>query len=233
MPAAMRSLCLLLTAVAMPALAHDLWLEREAGGYVLYQGHRHSAHAGTDVVPYEAAAAKGGVCLGDAGERRPVTAAKGYPARYGGDCAALLVAFSTGYWTKTPWETKNLPKPQVPGALRSWLSEETLKRVDRWTPALTAPLGDGLELSPMTNPLVLAPGEKLVVRVTENRKPKAGVPVAYQGDTRGATGEDGTVAIRIRRTGTQLISASVETPLADGNADVTIRATALQFEVAP
>jgi hypothetical protein len=31
----------------------------------------------------------------------------------------------------------------------------------------------------------------------------------------------------------QLLSASVETPINDGKADVSLRATSLQFEVAP
>ena len=45
------------------------------------------------------------------------------------------------------------------------------------------------------------------------------------------TGNDGKIAIRIRHGAMQLISASVETPLADGKADTVIRASTLQFEL--
>jgi nickel transport protein len=147
------------------------------------------------------------------------------------DCAALLVSVSSGYWSKTPWETRNLPKDQVSGALKSWLSEESVKRIARWSPGADRPLGKGLEITPATDPLVLKPGDKLVVLVTEDGKPKAGLPVAYGGDTRGATGEDGRIAIRIRQGGVQLISTSLETPLADGKADQRIRSAALQFDL--
>jgi nickel transport protein len=92
-------------------------------------------------------------------------------------------------------------------------------------------MGTGLEITPTVDPFKVAIDDKLTVLVTENRKPKSGVPVAYQGETRGATGEDGRIAIRIRTGGMQLVSASIEVPLSDGKADTVIRATALQFEL--
>lgn len=227
------SLAALICALPAAALAHDLWLERESAGYALYQGHRHSAHSGAEVVPYEPAAAKGALCRDAAGATRPVTASRSHPARFAADCAVLLASFTTGYWTKTPWETRNAPKTDIAGALKSWRSEESVKRIDRWTAAAGQPFGSGLEITPVQDPFQVAVDDKLTVLVTDAGKPLAGVPVAYQGDTRGATGADGRIAIRLRRAGVQLISASTETPLADGKADVLIRATALQFELRP
>jgi nickel transport protein len=125
-----------------------------------------------------------------------------------------------------------VPKTGVAGAIKSWLSEESVKRIDRWTPGADRPLSDGLEITPTVEPLALKPGDKLVVLVTEGGKSRAGVPVAYGDDVRGTTGEDGRIAIRLRHGGTQLIAASVETPLADGKADVAIRSAILQFEIA-
>jgi nickel transport protein len=222
---------LLGTLCALPALAHDLWLEREGKALVLQQGHKHSSHAGNESIPYEPGFVKAALCLGTDGGTKPLPPAKASPWKGGADCAALLVSVSSGYWSKTPWETKNLPKTEVQGTLRSWLSEESVKRIDRWTAAAAQTLGDGLEIVPLANPLALKPEDKLTVRVTDNRKPVAGVPVAYGGDTRGATGGDGTIAIRIRHGGVNLISASIETPLADGKADLRIRSTTLQFDL--
>lgn len=227
------SLVMLLAALPAIAHAHDLWLEREGAAYLLYQGHRHSAHSGAEVVPYEPSAAKGALCRDDAGTARPLAAGRSHPARFAGDCAALLATFSTGYWTKTPWETHNAPKAGSADVLKSWLSEESVKRIDRWTAGAGQPFGSGLEITPVEDPFRVAVDDKLTVLVTDGGKPLAGVPVAYQGDTRGITGPDGRIAVRLRRAGLQLISASVETPLADGKADVLIRATALQFEVRP
>jgi nickel transport protein len=223
---------LLLLLPALPALAHDLWLERETAGVTLYQGHRYSTHGGAETIPYEANFVKEALCLEASGRSKPLAPAKTVPWRTAtADCAAIRIAASSGYWTKTPWETKNVPKTGISGAVRSWLSEESVKRIDRWVPGADRALSDGLEITPTIDPLTLKPGDKLVVLVTDNRQPKAGVPVAYGGETRGATGEDGRIAIRLRQGGMQLIAASVETPLADGKADVAIRSAILQFEL--
>jgi nickel transport protein len=210
--------------------AHDLWLEPSGDGFALYQGHRHSAHAGADLVPYDPAIVKSLLCVDAAGvsRRRPLSGK--YPVHLGVDCVSAFVSVSSGYWTKTAWETKNVPKTQVSaGVVKSWLSEESLKRLGKWQGA--QPLTDALEIVPMSDPATLKPGDKLTVMVTEHKRPTAGVPVAYEGDTRGATGADGKVAIRIRHGGIQLIEASLETPLTDGKADTLIRTTALQFEL--
>ncbi len=221
----------LLAALALPAAAHELWLEQEPSGYVLYQGHRHSAHPGAEVVAYPADAVKSAACVDGRGDTRSLVPGKAYPVKLTGECAALLVSFSSGYWTKTAWETRNAPKAGIAGVIKSWLSEDTVKRIDRWTPAVAEPVGGGLEITPASDPFKAAIDDKLVVLVTENRKPKSGVAVAYEGDTRGTTGNDGKIAIRIRHGAMQLISASVETPLADGKADTVIRASTLQFEL--
>ena len=226
----MTRLGFLLLLLPLSANAHDLWIEKEANAYVLYQGHRHSAHAGAEIVPYETVAVKSALCSDGAGKARTLTPGKAYPVRFQGDCAVLLAAFSSGYWTKTPWETKNVPKTGISGVIKSWYSEESVKYIERWLDV--NPPGSGLEITPITNPLLLAAGDKLTVLVTDGGKPVAGVPVAYAGDTRGATGQDGKVSIRLRQPGMQLIEASMETPLTDGKADTAIRTASLQFGIA-
>lgn len=224
------SIALLLTATS--ALAHDLWLEREVTTYSLLQGHRYSAHGGAETIAYDPGSVREALCAGDNDKTRPLSVVKAQPVRFNGPCDALLVNTVSGYWTKTAWETKNLPKTGISGVLKSWHSEESVKRLDRWRPTLSKPLGNGLELSPQSDPFALKAGDKLIVLVTDAGKPVAGVPVAYGGDTRGASGDDGKVAIRLRQGGMQLIAASLETPLTDGKADTSIRTTTLQFEIA-
>lgn len=222
---------LLLLAPALPAAAHDLWLEKEGGGHVLLQGHRSGAHAGAERVPYAAGFVQQALCADAQGKAKPLTVAAGHPAKLSGDCAALFVAASSGYWTKTAWETKNVPKTGIAGVLKSWRSEDSVKRLERWSAALAQPLTPGLEITPVGDPFRFGVDDKLTVRVTLDRKPRAGVPVAYDGATRGATGDDGTVVLRIRHGGLQMIAASLESPLEDGQADTLIRATTLNFEL--
>ena len=170
-------------------------------------------------------------CVDASGQARQLEGSKGYPAKAAGDCATLLVTFSTGYWTKTAWQTVNAPKTGITGIIKSWYSEESIKFVERWTSTSATPIGTGLEITPTQNPLQLKASEKLVVLVTEGGKPVSGVPVAYAGNTRGASGRDGKVSIRLRQGGLQLLEASQETPLTDGKADRLIRTASLEFEI--
>jgi nickel transport protein len=220
-----------LLGLSLPASAHDLWLEREGSAVLLYQGHRHSSHAGQEIVPYDPAAVKEALCLDATGAARPLRPGATHPVRIEAACHMVLAAMSSGYWTKTAWETKNVPKTGISGVVKSWLSEETVKRLDRWTPFAAKPLSDRLEITPLADPLALSPGDKLSVRVSFAGKPLAGVPVAYDGDVRGATAADGSIALRLRHPGLQMISASFEAPLADGKADTVIRAATLNFEL--
>jgi nickel transport protein len=217
--------------IALPAAAHDLWLEKEGGGHVLQQGHRTAAHAGAERVPYAPDFVKQALCFDERGKSRPLALVAAYPARIPGDCTVLFVAASSGYWTKTAWETKNAPKTGISGVLKSWRSEDSVKRVNRWSAALARPLTRGLEITTVDDPFRLSVDDKITVRVTLDGQPRAGVPVAYDGATRGATGEDGTVVLKIRHGGLQMIAASLETPLEDGQADTLVRAATLNFEL--
>lgn len=224
---------LLILLLSCSAHAHDLWLEKSAGQWALYQGHRHSAHAGAETIAYGNNFVTAARCLDGKGGTRPLAVTAASPWTAAGDCAALLLEVSSGYWSKTPWETKNVPKKEAPGAIKSWLSKETLKRIDVWSPVFAQALGSELEIVPNENPLALKPGDKLVVRVLRAGQPVNGAPVAYHGETRGETDADGRVAIRLRHSGVQLVSTSIELPLNDGKADVESLAATLQFEIKP
>lgn len=213
------------------ALAHDLWLEKTGQHVTLYQGHRHSSHAGAETMEYGKNFVTAAHCLNERGTKRPLTILSASPWVASGECAAWRIDVSSGYWSKTPWETKNAPKSEVPGAIKSWRAIEILKRLETWSAAFAQPLGEGLEIAPSADPFALKPGDKLVVRVFLDGKPQANVPVAYHGETRGETDPDGRIAIRLRRGGVQLISASIERPSHDGKADVEIRAATLQFDL--
>lgn len=214
------------------AWAHDLWLEPDGSELVLLQGHRHSAHAGAETVPYDAARVVGARCVDGEGRQRALTVPAGSPVRLPGGCAVLQAQYVSGYWTKTAWETRNVPKTGMSGVLRSWHAADSVKRIGRWLPAAGQPLGQGLEITPLRDPLTLVSGDKLSLLVTDDGKPVAGLPVAYGDDTRGVTGADGRIAIRLRHPGVQLISTTLETPLTDGKADRSLRSATLQFEIA-
>jgi nickel transport protein len=220
-----------LSLLASVSMAHEYWFEREGDQLALYQGHLYSSHAGEDRVAYDPAIVKEAKCLERSGALHALALLPNYPARFLSSCAALWVQTSSGYWSQSLTGTVNKPKTEVRGALRSWMSEESIKRLDIWLPALAAPLGAGLELVPSENPLALRAGDKARLLATWHGKPKAGVAVAYDGETRGVTDSDGRINIRIRHGGAQVISASFDEPLADLKADKIVRATVLQFQL--
>lgn len=213
-------------------MSHDLWIERNGALYQLVYGHEHSGHEGSKRLEYKPESVKSAVCFKPSGERAiRIESGFSYPATLKGDCAVSWFLLSTGYWSKTPYGTKNLPKGEAGMVIESWLSVESVKRIDRWGEALAQPLTRELELTPLNNPLALKAGDKLRLRVFYQGKPAANVTVAYFGKPRGVTGADGAMNIRLSAPGFQLIQASLELPLSDGMADKAIHSASLQFDL--
>jgi nickel transport protein len=223
-------LALLLVAVlsVSTAFAHEYWIDREGRQFVLNQGHKTAAHGGAAAVSYDTTTITSVQCSEESGKNRPLPV-KGNPARVEGDCAAVSFQLNSGYWTKTPYDTFNKPRNEVKGALQSWLSEETVTRIERWSPVLAKPNANGLQLSLASDPDRLKSGDKFTLVATLNGAPQANVAVAYDGETRGTTDNEGRINLRVRHNGLQLIAASLETPLADGKADTLIRGATLNF----
>lgn len=212
------------------AAAHDMWLETTPAGYVLQLGHRYSDHTGESVEKYPAEAVKGALCVAYGGARQ--TAGNGAaPYMVAGPCAAVVVEFSSGYWTDTPYGHRNVAKSDWGGGGRSWLSVEYVKHLEQWRPAFSLPLTAGLELSPQQDPLHAAPGDKLRFVLSFDGKPVEGAMVSFGGGVRGSTDREGGVNLRIRARGPQYASVTLEKPDDDGKADVIIRTTTLQWTV--
>jgi nickel transport protein len=224
-------LLLLLMLLPSLVLGHDLWIERSGPMHSLSYGHERSGHEGTKRLEYKPETVKQVVCYNASGQEQRAEQGRGYPVTLNGDCAAAWFLVSSGYWSKTPYGTKNLPKNEAGAVIDSWLSVESIKRIDRWSEALAKPLNKELELVPLDNPTSLQPGSKLHLRAYFQGKPAANVTVAYFGKPRGVTGADGTVNIRLNEPGFQLVQGSLEFLLNDGKADKAIHSAALQFEI--
>jgi nickel transport protein len=115
--------------------------------------------------------------------------------------------------------------------VKSWLSHDSVKRIDRWAKPLAKPLAAGLELIPLEDPLRLRKGKKLHLRVTFDGSPVEDADVAYDGRPRGRPGPDGAINIRLRHGGFQAIQASVTRAIASDKADEVIHSTHLNFEL--
>jgi nickel transport protein len=115
--------------------------------------------------------------------------------------------------------------------VESWLSHDSVKRIDHWTESLARPLAGGLELTPLEDPLRLRKGKKLRLRVSFDGEPVGDAVVAYDGKPRGQPGPDGRINIRLRHGGFQVIQATLTRALSSEKADEVIHSSHLNFEL--
>jgi len=203
---------LVLLLLAAGAHAHDLWVERCEGGYVLLNGHVGTEESPCETVEYLYSDIIRILCFDGDGTGSDAEAPHEVPVRIEGRFAAVHVLMSPGYWSETPFETKNLPKDKAGSSILTWLTFESVIRIDEWGDGVALPLTDGLEIIPLKDPLSLSRGKKVRLVITMNGKPVAGVPVAYFDSTRGVTDSSGRINIRLGRDGMQLIKASLTLP---------------------
>ncbi len=213
------------------ARAHDLWLEKDGAGFVLQQGHRHSAHGSSHLVEYRPESVQEALCFNSEGDRVNFQKEANSPYRITGQCAVAYVLTSSGYWTKTPYGTENVAKAQARVPIRSWLSYESVKRIDGWGTGPAKPLTKDLEITPQVNPLTLHPGNELRLLITSGGSPAAGVAVTYDDKPCGKTGTDGTINVRVRHPGFQIVQATLRRPDPTGKADEVIHTANLNFEL--
>lgn len=218
--------------LAEAVYAHDYWFERSAEDYLLHRGHRFSQHQGEKEVPFDPNIITGTYCLRP-NEVTPssTVVGEGYPLRVEGPCVAVMVTADSGYWSQTLAGTRNQGKDELFGVLRSWQALESVKRVEAWAERLREPLSTDLELVFTENPFTLAVGDKLRLKAVFRGEPAQGVAVAYHGDARGVTGDDGRVNLRIRHKGLQMITASLEEPLESEKAEKRVRSTILMLDI--
>lgn len=227
----MRTPLLALTLSLLPGLAraHDFWVERTDGGYVLRYGHR-----GGEVLPIDAAKVKAIRCVEAGAGPRDLRGAAVFGAtevRITGSCGAISVLNDGGFWSLTPDGERNLPRTRVPDAVRSWASREYAKWVDPRSPAAAAPVGDELEIVPPAGLARAKVGDKIAVRILFQGKPARGAVLTVDDRPIGESDGAGVVRIRLKKAGVQSLETSVRRPLASPEAESLVLEASLTFEV--
>ena len=221
----------LLMAFSLHVSAHDLWIEDAQDRSLVRYGHSGLGHDGEKYLAYAPTVVKQATCFVDQASQS-ISISNVSPVVVTQSCDVQWVVFSTGFWSKTPQGTINKARNELPAVYQSWLSQESVKRIIRWQETMKTPATDSFELVAEENPLLLSVGDKMRLRVFDHGQPLANVVVAYFGNPRGMTDDQGRINIRIQQSGLQLIQASKNEPYTDkSQADQWIQTTALQVFV--
>jgi uncharacterized GH25 family protein len=212
------------------ALAHDFWLEPEDGAFLLRYGHR-----GHEALPLEASKLQTLMCRKDSGvPQNLVKSAVAAPRQISlkASCTLLSAFFDGGFWSLTPDGEKNLPKNKVPDAVKSWRSKQFAKWVDSHAPSANQPLGDEIEIVPVTDLAKVKTGSRATFRVLFAGKPLSGATLAIDHKPLAETDDQGQARISIRGHGREAVSVSYRRTVKTAEADSEIFEASLTFEVA-
>jgi uncharacterized GH25 family protein len=188
LPLSTTSLAALLTlGVAGTAMAHSVWLEPEGGRIAVIYGHGHEHD------PYDPARIDAVMAFDAAGKAvavETVAEADAASLEVGDEAALVTLTFDNGIWTQSPaagWV--QAPKHEVEGYAGSghyWkFTRLVLASPDEPSQAVGLPL----EIVTVEDPIGLAPGDALTIRVLLDGAPLAGAAVAadFFGDAHGGT----------------------------------------------
>jgi uncharacterized GH25 family protein len=230
----MRFQAILLVALAAllaPALAtaHDFWLERAGESLVLRYGHR-----GGELLAIDRTKVKSARCLDEGGTRDLLGTASFAPREVtlAARCRAASAVLDAGYYSLTPDGEVNLPRRQVPSAVKAWASRQFAKWVDARSPSAGAVIGDELELVAVSDLSKAHEGDKITLRVLHRGKPAPNAIVAIDHKPLGETDSAGETRIKLRTSGVETIGATLRRKVATPDADVEVLEASLSFEVA-
>jgi nickel transport protein len=223
--------CILATAIlaASAALAHDYWIEKKGNGYVVVYGH------GEQRTEYDPSTVKKVTVLNADGkpvEFRKETQGKVLMIQPSGPAALILVALDSGYWSKTIYGWKNLPKRKASRVVEALRSYHHSKSIISWGEYVRKPVaGVKLDIVPQKNPFDFTTGGVLPLKVYFGDKPLAGATIEGDHEIVAITDKDGMAKVPIRK-GRQLLTVEHKEPIkGDPDADFMSVTTTLTFEV--
>lgn len=224
------AVAVVLAALLVPSAgrAHDFWVERAAGGFVIRYG-----HLGGEVLAIDASKVKAIRCGDGASPPKDVAATASFSpkdVRFSAACAVVSVFRDGGYWSLTPDGEVNLPRSKVENVVRTWASRQYAKWVDAKSPGAGAVLGDELELVPVTDLVKAREGDKVTVRVLSAGHPVPNAVVAIAHRPLGETDSRGELRLRLRGS-VESVSTSIRRPGATPEAEAEVIEASLTFEV--
>jgi uncharacterized GH25 family protein len=211
------------------AWGHDFWLERQAGAFLLRYGHH-----GGEALPLDAKKMRTLLCRKDKtspDDRLASAVVAPNQLRLAAKCGVLSAFFDGGFWSLTPDGEKNLPKNQVPDAVKAWRSKQFAKWADSRSPLAMEPQGDEFEIVPVTDLSKAMTGHKATFRVLLGGKPLPGATLSIDHKPLAETDDQGEARVKIRASDVESVSASYRRTVKSAQADSEVFDATLTFEI--
>jgi cobalt/nickel transport system permease protein len=210
--------------------AHDFWIEQKGNDFVLIYGH------GTQREEFETTKVKDIRAFDDLGkpiEVRRERTVKGLLLKPVEQPALLVAEIDDGYWSKTIYGWKNLPKRKASRVVEASRSISYSKALVSWSDIARKPSSDlKLEIIPLRNPFELKAGDSLPVRVLFQGTPLPAETVEGSEHEKVATTDrDGVANVRLTQSHQVIKIAHRERLKDDPDADYFNVTTTLTFEV--
>lgn len=214
---------------AATASAHDYWIEKKGDGYAAVYGHRDQR------LEYDPASLKKVTVYNAAGRQldfKKEVQSKAIIIRPSGSACLILADLESGYWSKTIYGLKNLPKRKASRPIESYRAYHYSKSIVSSGETAIKPVeGLKLDIVPIRQPLDMKAGDPLQLKVLFEGKPYAGALMEGDHDKVGMTDKEGLIKVTLKK-GRQIYTVERRDPLKnDPDADFISTATTLTFEV--
>ena len=220
----------LIFALVPEGFAHDFWIDQKGKEFLLIYGHGdHREDFDFSKIKAVRAFGRGGREIEIRRERRE----KGLLLQPMEPPSWIFVEIDNGYWSKTIYGWKNLPKRKASRVVEANRSLYFSKALMTWNDAWQNPISmTQLDIVLLRNPFELKPGDQLPIKVFYGGKPIAGVEVEGRDhEMVSTTDKEGIARVRITK-GQQLITVSHNEPIKDDpDADYLSLTATLTFEV--
>ena len=217
-------------ALSVGASAHDFWMDRRGADFLLVFGH------GDQREEFDLSKVKTVKAFGPEGkeiEVRKEPKEKGLLLRPAAPPSWVFAEVDNGYWSKTIYGWKNLPKRKASRVVEALRSLYFSKALSAWDETLGTPMpGVPLDIVLLKNPLGMKVGDVVPIQVFLRGKPVEGLEVEGRDHAViSKTDREGKAMVKIGK-GRQSISVDYKEPLKDDpDADSLTLTSTLTFEV--
>lgn len=219
----------LLATGAVTASAHDYWIEKKGDGYAAVYGHKDTR------LEYDPSSLKKVTVYSANGKTldfKKEVQSKAVIINPAGNACLILADLESGYWSKTIYGLKNLPKRKATRPIESFRAYHYSKSIVNTGDAALKPVeGLKLDIIPLKQPLDMKSGDSLQLKVLFDGKPYAGATLEGDHEKVGLTDKDGLIKVKLK-SGRQIYTVERRDPLKnDPDADLISTTTTLTFEV--